>query len=74
MYWNPMSSWPDWLTTSLAIASWGVAACLAAVSVRQAFRTSTPDDQDAMLETPQDHRLTRTATDRVVTSAVGRDE
>jgi len=73
MYWNPMSSWPDWLTTSLVMVSWGLAMCLVVFSVREALRTSS-DDRDPMLETPQDHELTRVAAGRVAMSVRGCDD
>jgi hypothetical protein len=74
MYWNPMSSWPEWLTTSLAIVSWALAACLVFYSVREAFRSSTPDGEDRALESPQDHELARAKAERVVSGAGAGDD
>jgi hypothetical protein len=73
MYWNPMSSWPDWLTTSLMIVSWGLALCLVVFALREAFRTSASDDPIPLLETPQDHKSTRAAAERVASNAVAHD-
>jgi len=58
MYWNPMSNWPDWFTTSLAIVSWCVMAYLVVFALREGFRSGS-GDAELVLETPEVHESKR---------------
>lgn len=58
MYWNPMSSWPLWCTTSLAIISLVAIVSLIAFSLREGLRTPSPTSRDLALKGPQEHGAT----------------
>lgn len=68
MYWNPMSTWPDWFTTSLAMVSLGTVLCLVVFALREGFRAYPDDEDDFRLKSPQDYR---SSGDETAPSAVG---